>query len=119
MRRRRCSGTSRGYQYLAYTNVVPNTEQRDSFANLARGLAPGARVVLVAWCPPIENEWAVVPIGAALAQLRDAAGQLPPPGAPGSFRYGDPAPLVASLEHATDEGVRMGANAWIVSVTRR
>lgn len=71
-----------------------------AFANLARALRPGARVAFVTWCPAIENEWVAVPMAAALGAVGEATGELPPPGAPGPFRYGDPAPLVGSLEGA-------------------
>jgi SAM-dependent methyltransferase len=58
-----------------------------AFANIARGLRPGGRLVFVCWQNLADNEWVVVP-GAAAA--RHVA--LPPPGdpaAPGPFSLGD------------------------------
>ena len=68
-----------------------------AFANLRRWLAPGGRFAFAAWGPPAENPW--------LGIVRDVVAQvveLPPsdPAAPGPFRYGDAAKLLAVLEGA-------------------
>jgi SAM-dependent methyltransferase len=74
-----------------------------AWSNLVGSLAPNGRVVLMCWRSVLENEWVAVQAQAAFAHV-------PPPaelasaelasGGPGPFRYGDPAPLVRSLERA-------------------
>ena len=58
-----------------------------AFANIARALRPGARLVLLTWQPLARNEW-IREFIAALAAGRDLPG--PPPNAPGPFGLSDP-----------------------------
>ena len=59
-----------------------------AFANLARALHPGGRLVFVAWQDPLNSEWIAVALGAAVAQLGRAP-QLGTPGAPGPWAFAD------------------------------
>jgi SAM-dependent methyltransferase len=58
-----------------------------AFANLARALRPGGRVVFACWQPPAANPWVSVPLG-ALASVVPLP-PPPPPGAPGPFAFGE------------------------------
>jgi len=58
-----------------------------AFANLARALRPGGRVVFACWQPVAANVWVSVPM-AALASVLPLP-PPPPPGAPGPFAFGD------------------------------
>lgn len=64
-------------------------EPERAYANLARALRPGARVVLAVWTDLARNPWAAVPADA----LAEVMGPLdpPPPGTPGPFAWADPA----------------------------
>jgi SAM-dependent methyltransferase len=66
-----------------------------SFANIARALRPGGRVVFVCWRALDANEWASVPFAAA----KDVFPPAPPaaPDAPGPFAFADPARVRAIL----------------------
>jgi SAM-dependent methyltransferase len=58
-----------------------------AFANLARALRPGGRVVFACWQPVAANAWVGIPMAALAGVL-----SLPPPppaGAPGPFAFGD------------------------------
>ncbi|MGZ6791387.1 MAG: class I SAM-dependent methyltransferase [Mycobacteriales bacterium] len=59
-----------------------------AFGNLAHATRPGGRLAFVAWQPAVVNEWATVPITAAVPHT--GLPSLPPPGAPGPFAFGDP-----------------------------
>jgi SAM-dependent methyltransferase len=58
-----------------------------AFTNIARGLRPGGRLVLMSWQRLENNEW-LVAIRRALAVGRDLP--APPVGAPGPFGLADP-----------------------------
>jgi ubiquinone/menaquinone biosynthesis C-methylase UbiE len=58
-----------------------------AFANLKAATRPGGRLAFVAWQPAPLNEWATVPLFAAMAHV--GAPDLPEPGAPGPFAFGD------------------------------
>lgn len=58
-----------------------------AFANLARALRPGGRLVLLVWQGLARNEWLRGILG-AMAAGRDLA--PPPPGAPGPFALAEP-----------------------------
>jgi SAM-dependent methyltransferase len=58
-----------------------------AFANLARALRPGGRVVFACWQPPAANPWVSVPMG-ALASVVPLP-PPPPPDAPGPFAFGE------------------------------
>ena len=69
-----------------------------AFANIARGLRPGGRLVVVCWQGLVDNEWITVPAGAAAPHIPP-----PPPGDPGSpgpFSLGDRQHLAAVLDAA-------------------
>jgi len=62
-----------------------------AFANLARGLRPGARLAFLCWQELQKNPWAFEPLQA----VRSLAPELPAPemlapDRPGPFRFGDP-----------------------------
>jgi SAM-dependent methyltransferase len=59
-----------------------------AFANLARSLRPGGRVVFACWQELLANEWLMVPVGAALAHV--PMPDLGEPGGPGPFSLTDP-----------------------------
>jgi SAM-dependent methyltransferase len=68
-----------------------------AFANLTRWLAPGGRFAFAVWGALDDNPW--------MTTVRDTVAEVvdvPPveSDAPGPFRYGDVAVLVALLEHA-------------------
>jgi SAM-dependent methyltransferase len=58
-----------------------------AFANIARAVRDGGRLVLLAWQPFEQNEW-LRAFRTALAAGRDLP--VPPPGAPGPFALSDP-----------------------------
>ena len=58
-----------------------------AFANLARALKPGGRVVFACWQPVAANPWVGVPM-AALANVLQIP-PPPPPDAPGPFAFAD------------------------------
>ena len=68
-----------------------------AFSNLASWLAPGGRFAFAVWGPPAHNPW--------MSRFRDVALQVldvpaPDPDAPGPFRYGGGAKLLALLDTA-------------------
>ena len=58
-----------------------------AFANLARALRPGGRLVFACWQPVAANPWVALPMSALAGVLPLPA--PPPPGAPGPFAFGD------------------------------
>jgi ubiquinone/menaquinone biosynthesis C-methylase UbiE len=60
-----------------------------AFANILKGLKPGARLAFVCWRPFVENAWMAVPLAAAQPLFAEPA---PPtdPLAPGPFAFADP-----------------------------
>jgi SAM-dependent methyltransferase len=59
-----------------------------AFANLARSLRSGGRVVFACWQDLVANEWLMVPAGAALAYV--PMPDLGEPGGPGPFSLAEP-----------------------------
>ncbi len=59
-----------------------------AFANIRQALAPGGRLVMAVWRPLADNDWANVPLGAALPHLPPQAPS--DPHAPGPFAFADP-----------------------------
>jgi SAM-dependent methyltransferase len=57
-----------------------------AFANIARALRPGGRLVLLSWQHPARNEW----IGAFARALTGGDLPAPPPGSPGPFSQSNP-----------------------------
>jgi SAM-dependent methyltransferase len=68
-----------------------------AFANLARALKPGGRMVLLVWQPMSENPWFTA-FREAVAVGRDLP--MPPPDGPGPFALGDPDRVRALLTAA-------------------
>jgi len=69
-----------------------------AFANLARGLRPGGRLVFVCWQSLDRNDWMRVPVAAAAAHL-----EIPAPAdphAPGPFAFADAERMRGLLESA-------------------
>lgn len=88
-----------------------------AFANLARALRPGGRIVLLVWRSLTDNEWLRSILG-AVAAGRDLP--PPPPGAPGPMALADPDRLRGLLTGAgfeepelrkVDEPLHFGATA--------
>jgi hypothetical protein len=73
-----------------------------AFDNIGRALAPGGRLVLVAWQPPGANEWIREIVGALSAGRNQPA---PPPDAPGPFSLADPERVSAVLSSAGFTGI--------------
>jgi SAM-dependent methyltransferase len=71
-----------------------------AFANLARTLCPGGRIVFTCWQGFARNEWLMVPVGAVLAFV--PMPDLGPPGRPGPFSLSDPERIRAVLAAFTD-----------------
>jgi SAM-dependent methyltransferase len=69
-----------------------------AFANIAKSLKPGGRLLFACWRPVAENDWVKVPMGA----IRDLLPEAPPPDplAPGPFAFADPARVEAILSGA-------------------
>jgi SAM-dependent methyltransferase len=68
-----------------------------AFANLARALKPGGRMVLLVWQPMAENPWFTA-FREAVAVGRELP--MPPPDGPGPFALGDPDRVRALLTAA-------------------
>jgi SAM-dependent methyltransferase len=77
-------------------------DPRAAFANLARALRSGGRLVFVCPQDPLKSQWVVVALGAAAAALGRAP-DLGAPGAPGPFALADGDRLTQLL---TEGGLR-------------
>jgi len=80
---------------LGRTSAMFFGDRPAAFANLARGLRPGGRLVLLTWQPLAHNEWIRRILG-AFTVGRDLP--PPPPDAPGPFTLSDPVTVRALLE---------------------
>ena len=69
-----------------------------AFANIRRGLRPGARVAMSAFGPLAENPWAAVPLVAAESVLGPGRTEAPAP--PGPFSWAQPSVFRAALDEA-------------------
>lgn len=79
-----------------------------AFANIAKGLVPGGRVVFAAWAPAVENPlWHLAAVAAT-----ERLGKLPPvpPNAPGPMG-------LSSLDHAHSVLEQSGFDAFAVTPT--
>ena len=76
-----------------------------AFANLARALRSGGRMVFSCWQELLANEWLTVPAGATLAHV--PMPDLGEPGRPGAFSLADPNRVRSILDGAgfTEVGV--------------
>ncbi|WP_300395807.1 methyltransferase domain-containing protein [Henriciella sp.] len=70
-----------------------------AFSNLHAQMTPGGRLAFACWQPLDQNEWALLPLRAALS-LTDQRLDRPEPGAPGPFAFEDPDRTVSILERA-------------------
>jgi SAM-dependent methyltransferase len=82
-----------------------------AFRNVARGIAPGGRVVFVAWAGPEHNPWFTIPQQAAVARLGPV--EPVPPDAPGPMAFRDTERVLgllaaAGLRDARAETVDLG-----------
>lgn len=66
-----------------------------AFANLSRWLLPDSRFAFAVWDSPSKNQW-IYMLQEISAELIDLA--MPPPDAPGPFRYADSSKLTDLLE---------------------
>ncbi len=77
-----------------------------AFANLARALRPGGRLVLVCWQEPLKSEWIAVALGAVATVLKRRP-DLGPPGFPGPFSLADADRLSGLLTSAELHGAAL------------
>ena len=77
------------------------TDPAAAFANIARGLRPGGRLVFVCWQNLADNEWIVVPGAAAARHV--ALSPLDDPTVPGPFSLGE-RDRIATVLHAAAIG---------------
>ena len=77
----------------------------EAFANIRKALKPGGRLAFVCWRPAMDNQWVMLPAGAA----RDLLPAQPPPDplAPGPFAFADPKRVEAILSEAGFKQVRI------------
>jgi SAM-dependent methyltransferase len=59
-----------------------------AFANMARALKPGGRLVFAAWAPAAQVPWFSIPVGAVIARMGKPAPS--DPNAPGPMAFQDP-----------------------------
>lgn len=76
-----------------------------AFSNLRRAARPGGRLAFVCWQALGENEWAMVPVLAALPHV--GVPEAPAPGAPGPFAFGDRDRILETLSPAGWADVRI------------
>lgn len=76
-----------------------------AFANLARALRPGGRMVFVAWQDMTRSEWIMVPGAAAAAHVGLPEGIAP--NAPGPFGLADPDRIRELLDRAGFTGLAL------------
>jgi SAM-dependent methyltransferase len=75
---------------LSRFGVMFFAEPGAAFANIRKGVKPRGRMVFACWRPLQENDWAFVPLVAAMPLLKEPPAP-PPPGTPGPFAFGDSA----------------------------
>ena len=69
-----------------------------AFANMARALKPGGRLVFAAWAPASQVPWFSIPVGAAVARLGKPAPS--DPHAPGPLAFQDAGRVTAMMAAA-------------------
>lgn len=76
-----------------------------AFANIRKALKPGGRLAFVCWRPAAENQWVMLPAGAA----RDLLPPQPPPDplAPGPFAFADRGRVESILTSAGFRAVKI------------
>ncbi len=77
-----------------------------AFKNIRAGTMPGGRMIFACWRPLAENDWALMPIVAALPFLKEPPAP-PPPGTPGPFAFGNPDFITDILARAGWTGIRI------------
>jgi SAM-dependent methyltransferase len=76
-----------------------------AFANLRAATAPGGRLAFVAWQAAPLNEWVMTAVAALVPHV--GVPDLPPPGAPGPFAFGDADHLRSLLVDSGWDDVRI------------
>jgi SAM-dependent methyltransferase len=76
-----------------------------AFANIRQGMKAAGRMVFACWRPLPENDWALMPLVAAMPLLK--APPTPPPGTPGPFAFGDSARISEVLAAGGWKDVRI------------
>jgi len=97
------ASTHRFEQHAAHVvfsrfGVMFFVDPTQAFANIRTALRPQGRLVFVCWQALVANDWARIPMGAALACLPPP--QPPAPTAPGPFAFADAERLRGILEQA-------------------
>ena len=91
---------------LSRFGVMFFAEPGAAFANIRQGVKAGGRMVFVCWRPLPENDWALMPLVAAMPLLK-APPAPPPPGTPGPFAFGDSARISEVLAAGGWKDVRI------------
>lgn len=79
-----------------------------AFTNLRAALRPSGRLGFVCWQAQEKNEWAQVPLKAALQYVQPPVSA--PPGSPGPFAFADPDRVQHMLESAGFKDVTLESN---------
>ncbi|CAN5889698.1 methyltransferase domain-containing protein [soil metagenome] len=72
---------------LSQFGVMFFADPVEAFANLLAATAPGGRLTFVCWQPAPVNEWILTALLAMAAHVDPP--EVPPPGAPGPFAFGE------------------------------
>lgn len=75
-----------------------------AFANMARALKPGGRLVFAAWAPPAQVPWFSIPASAVIARLGKPAPS--DPNAPGPMAFQNPDRVIKLLADAGLKNLR-------------
>jgi SAM-dependent methyltransferase len=89
-------------------------EPAKSFANLRKGLKPGARLVFACWREPKLNPWLMAPYTAAIKHA--PAPPRPGPNDPGPFSFADEQRVRGILGEAGFDGITLSPRDFMVDV---